>query len=282
MQGLGGAIAPIPTPVDRDGIFDRGALAAHLEWLAGENLDGVLVLGTNGEFPSFTCDERLRIADVAAARRGPLQLLLGVGACAIAEVVEMTRRAADLGCTAVLVPPPFYFRSAPISGIASFFRRVLDEAKLPVLLYHIPQVTGIAISDELLALIEDHPRLAGVKDSSGRHEELDRLCARAPGWVYLVGHDRLVSRAVAAGGQGSISAAASVAPALVKAVQNDSGRQPELDSVRGLLEEYGLGPAVKAILAHRGMGPYATRPPLEGLSPERGAELIERYVNLRV
>jgi len=274
-----GAYAPIPTPVDRDGRFDVAALGRHLEWLDGSGLDGVLVLGTNGEFPSFDVAERLEIAETAARAAGGLDLMLGVGSCALPEVHRLVEAAPDLGYGAVLLPPPFYFRSAPTAGVAAFVLEVLDRAELPVLLYHIPQVTGVPVSDELLGAVADHPRFGGVKDSSGRDDELARIAAGIGAGIYMVGNDRLVSAAVATGG-GSITAAASVAPELVTATHRDSSRQAELDRVRSLLEAFGLGPAVKAILRRRGIGDYRTRPPLLGLDDRSAEELIAQFERL--
>jgi dihydrodipicolinate synthase/N-acetylneuraminate lyase len=96
----------------------------------------------------------------------------------------------------------------------------------------------------------------------------------------MVGHDRLLSAALAAGASGSITAAASVVPELVAATARDPGRQPELDVVRELLESFGLGPAVKAILRDRGLGAYRTRPPLLDLDDDRRTELLGRFALL--
>lgn len=275
-----GAIAPIPTPLDEDMTFDRQAQAAHLRWLASEGLDGALILGTNGEFPSLSLDERREVAEAAAAADTGLALILGVGSCALPEVLAMVDTASSLGYDALLCPPPFYFRSAPADGLAAFFRAVLDGSSLPLLLYNIPQVTGVPISNEVLELIGGHENLAGVKDSSGDPAELVRLRARFGDGTYLVGNDRLVSECIEAGGAGSISAAASVAPALVGAVQRGEAEQTDLDRVRGLLEEYGLGPSVKAILRCGGFGSFATRPPLVGLDRDREALLWNAYCEL--
>ena len=272
-----GAIAPVPTPLDDNLRFDPAVQKAHLSWLASEGLDGALVLGTNGEFPSFSLAERIAVAEAAAAAGSGLSLMLGVGSCALPEVITMLGVAADCGYGAVLCPPPFYFRAAPADGLAAFFREVLDESSVPVLLYHIPQVTGVPIAEEILDRLEGHERLAGVKDSSEELDELDRLRGRFRDRAYLVGSDRLVTACMAAGGRGSITAAASVAPALVCAVQRGETDQAALDRVRALLEEYGLGPSVKAILRRCGLGVYATRPPLAGLDGVREEELWAAY-----
>ncbi len=272
-----GAFAPIPTPVGDDGRLDPAALDRHLDFLAEGGLDGVLVQGTNGEFPSFGMAERLANARAAARVDRGLSLMLGVGSCALPEVIELVGAAHSFGYRSVLLPPPFYFRSAPREGLVAFILQVLDAAELPVLAYHIPQVTGIAISDALLDGVVGHPRFGGVKDSSGSEDEQDRFIAQLAGRSYMVGHDRLVSRARAGGGSGSITASASVTPALVAATQSDASRQGELDAVRSLLEGYGLGPAVKAILRHRGFGPYRTRPPLVDLDPDSVRSLIQEF-----
>lgn len=275
-----GAFAPIPTPLDDHFEFDADALRAHLVWLSSQGLDGALVLGTNGEFPSLSLAERMRVAEIAAGSDSGLQMMLGVGSCSLVEVLEMVHAAKNLGFQSVLCPPPFYFRAAPVEGLAAFFREVMDCAEVPVLLYHIPQVTGIPISDSLLEAIDDHHRLAGVKDSSGDPEELERFNRHFSEGVYMVGTDRLVTACLRANGSGSISAAASVAPALVRAAHGDEKEQPRLNAVRSLLEDFGLGPAVKAILRRCGLGDYATRPPLVGLEPERADRLWDAYCAL--
>jgi len=275
-----GAFAPVPTPLDSRLIFAADALRAHLGWLAGQGLDGALVLGTNGEFPSFSLAERRAIAEAAAAAGSGLRLMLGIGSCALPEVRELARAAATAGYESVLCPPPFYFRAAPARGLADFFRGLLDDSPLPVLLYHIPQVSGVPISDELLDLIGEHPRLAGVKDSSESEAERARLGPRFADRAYFVGTDRFVDANRRGGGAGSISAAASVAPALVAGVGRGSGEQEQLDRVRAVLESHGLGQAVKTILRRCGLGEYATRPPMTGLDPAREGGLWEAYCAL--
>ena len=277
-----GAFAPVPTPIGRGGAFDEEALGRHLKWLAESGLDGAVVLGSNGEFPSFTLEERRRVAAAAAAGRGRLKLVLGVGSCALGEVVEMVGEAARHGYDAVLCPPPFYFRRPSMRGLVEFFGQVLDASAVPVLAYHIPQLTGIPIDDELLDLIGGHPRLGGVKDSTGDPSELRRLVGRSAVRSYLVGSDRLVRAAHEAGGSGSITAAASVVPGLVVEAARSSHGQEVLAQVRGLLEEFGLQAAVKALLRHRGFGHYGSRPPVIGIEddPGRTAELIRRFAEL--
>jgi dihydrodipicolinate synthase/N-acetylneuraminate lyase len=90
----------------------------------------------------------------------------------------------------------------------------------------------------------------------------------------------MVRDCIERGGHGSITAAASVVPNLVASIRSDPDRQIDLDSIRGLLEEYGLGPAVKSILRSMGFGAYRNRPPLVGLDAEREHALLQRFRGL--
>lgn len=277
---LAGAYAPVPTPLDEVGELDLAALGRHLDGLAAAGLNGALILGTNGEFPSFTLAERRAVAEAAAkwsARAPKFDLLLGVGSCALPEAEELTVMASDMGYAAVLCPPPYYFVAAGREGLAAFLRQVLNRSGVPVLLYHIPQLTGVTVDDGLLDRLGDHPRLAGVKDSSGREDELARLVHRFAGGSYLVGHDRLISRCLEVGGTGSISAAANVVPDLVAAVHRDRSCQPQLDRLRALLDEAGLNPATKLLLRRQGLGRYGQRPPLSDLPPDRAERFLSRW-----
>jgi len=280
MSPLRGAFAPIPTPFDSSGRLDLPPLARHLGWLAAEGLDGALVLGSNGEFPSLALAERRAVTEAAAAAGSGIQLILNVGSCALGEALELARLAAELGYAGLLCPPPFYFRKAPLSGLDRFLRGVLDATELPVLLYHIPQATGVPLCDDLLGRLDDHPRLAGVKDSSGDPSEMGRLLPRFATRSYLTGHDRLLSACLAHGGAGSITAGASVVPALVAAASRNPALQTRLDAARNVLERHGLVPAAKAILHHRGFGEYRCRPPLVDLEPEAERSLLDELDGL--
>jgi 4-hydroxy-tetrahydrodipicolinate synthase len=253
--------------------LEPAAMAEHLRWLKTEGLTGALILGTNGEFVSFTLAERRAVAQAAAKADSRLKLILNVGSCALDEAMEMADVGADLGYDALMCPPPWYFRNAPAAGIAEFFRRVFDHARLPVLLYHIPQLTGVNLTDEILDACR-HDLCAGVKDSTGDEAEMARLLPRFRELSYLVGNDKLVAKCLADGGKGSITACASVVPDLVARIATKPDQQAKLNSVRGMLEKFGLSSAVKAILRKKGFGEYWTRPPLTGIEPAKAEQLF--------
>ena len=175
--------------------------------------------------------------------------------------------------------PPFYFKKPSETGVAAWFQRLFDAAVPPggrALLYHIPQTTGVPITDGVLqTLLASHGALVyGMKDSTGDPEQGTHLRQSFPQLAYFAGNDHRVGEACADGAAGSITAAANVFPDLVAAVQlaawggQDAAiAQAVLSAARTLLEPYPLQPATKAALAD-----------VAGLAPTSGPAAAGRVV----
>src|SRR5262249_26144065 len=148
------------------------------------------------------------------------------------------------------------------------FRRVLDCAEVPVLLYSIPQQSSITITDEVLDFLVDHPKLAGLKDSQGNWERTSALIRERSRMRVFAGNDELLSRSIALGGAGAISGTANAFPELVVAIRETIKRgdaaesQARLDSAKNIILQYPLIAAAKSVLAHRGVNRMWVRPPL--------------------
>ncbi len=287
MPDLRGVFAPIVTPFRlSDGEVDYPWIGRHVAYLRQHGCTGIIPCGTNGEAPSLSVEERQRVAETAMKAAGDMPVIVGTGAAALPDAITLTRHAFAIGAAAVLVMPPFYFKKPPEAGIADWFRRLFDAA-VPaggrVLLYHIPQTTGVPISDGVLdMLLKSHKEVVyGLKDSTGDPAQLAHFRAAYPGLAYFAGNDHRVAEACAAGGAGSITAAANVFPDLVAAAQqaawaNDDWRAPQerLSAARSLIESYPLQPATKAALAEvAGLPETAVRPPQVELSPQQRADL---------
>ncbi len=276
-----GAYAPVPTPLDDRFEFDAcgPAVSSHL---AGRHrvLTERWSSGPTASSPRFRLAERLQVAEAAAASDSGLRLMLGVGSCSLVEVLEMVAAAAVFDYDVSLVPTAILFSSGPDRGFRSFLREVLDHAKLPVLLYHIPQVTGVPISEELLDAIDGHPRLAGVKDSSGDPAELARLSERFSDRVYMVGYrpprDGLLTRGWQRQHQRCSERRAGSGRAGASRRGGAAATRRRARSARGLRSRsirQGDPPS-------RGLGEYATRPPLVGLDTSREDELWAAFCEL--
>ncbi len=287
MPHLSGAFAPIVTPFrPADGEVDTPWIPAYLAYLRAYGLNGVVACGTNGEAASLGVSERQAVLEAVLAAADGMPVIAGTGAAALPDAIALTRHALAAGVDAVLIMPPFYFKRPPEEGIAAWFKRLLDAAAAPgtrVMLYHIPQTTGVPFTDTLLeALLATHGELIyGIKDSTGDPAEGQRLRTHFPQLAYFIGNDRLVAEACQAGAAGSITAGANAFPDLVVAVQQAvraggdvAGTQAKLSAARALLESCPLQPATKAVVSEvAGLPPTAVRPPQAELTPAQLADL---------
>ena len=289
MHPLRGVFAPIVTPFRfTDGEVDLPWIASHVTYLHEHGCTGIIPCGTNGEAASLSVTERMQVTEAALTTAGKLEMLVivGTGAAALTDAVTLTRHAFDVGANAVLVMPPFYFKKPAAAGVAEWYRRLLD-ATAPrgssVLLYHIPQITGVPISDELLQLlIASHGELIyGIKDSSGDPAQLTHFRAAFPQLAYFAGNDHRVAEACTAGGAGSITAGANVFPDRAAAVQtaawsggDTATAQARLSAARNVLDMFPLQPSTKAALAElAGLPETAVRPPQIELTSEQRTQL---------
>jgi 4-hydroxy-tetrahydrodipicolinate synthase len=158
------------TPCDKTGKFDPGAMRDVLAWFKHNGADGVVVLGTSGEFPSFSVAERKLVAETALKDKNGLNVIVGPGTPNIAETVELARHAQDHGADGLLVIPPFYFNDPETEGLTRYYSTLFDQVRIPINLYHIPGTSEAPISLELLKNLSHYPNLAGIKDSSGSPE----------------------------------------------------------------------------------------------------------------
>jgi 4-hydroxy-tetrahydrodipicolinate synthase len=155
------------TPCDKNQKFDPGAMRDVLAWFKHSGADGVVVLGTSGEFPSFSVAERKLVAETALKDKNGLNVIIGPGTPNISETVELARHAQDHGADGLLVIPPFYFNDPSTEGLTRYYSMLFDQVRIPINLYHIPGTSEAPISIELLKNLSHYPNLAGIKDSSG-------------------------------------------------------------------------------------------------------------------
>jgi 4-hydroxy-tetrahydrodipicolinate synthase len=293
---LRGVFAPIVTPFrPADGEIDLPWLPAYIAYLRGKGCQGIIPCGTNGEAASLSVSERMAVAEAASAAARPLGMpvIVGTGAAALTDAIALTRHAFSIGADAVLVMPPFYFKKPADAGVAEWFRRLFDAAMPPggrALLYHIPQTTGVPISDALLdMLLASHGELVyGLKDSTGDPDQLRHFRTAYPQLAYFAGNDHRVAEACSTGAAGSITAGANVFPDRAAAAQQAAwsagdvtSAQARLSAARKALDLFPLQPATKAALAElAGLPETAVRPPQVELTPEQRAQLRQALKEL--
>ena len=273
------------TPLDRDGGVDHARFAAHARALLAQGIDGIAPFGTTGEGQSFSVAERqagleaLLAAGIPAAR-----LVSATGCAALTETIALTRHGVRAGCAACLVLPPFFFRDASDDGLFAWYARVIEavaDPRLRVLLYHIPQVTGVPISVNLVARLADAfpGAIAGVKDSSGDWANTSALLERVPQLAILVGHEPHLPRLLRAGGAGTICGVANVYPALVRALFSPGVTAADEERIATFIDiafRQPFLPAFKCIVAAQTGDPgwQAVRAPQIGLDESARRTLL--------
>ncbi len=297
MCDLAGVFAPMVTPFRQDGVtIDFAWIPYHLQYLESQGLDGVVPMGTTGEGPSLSVNERKAVLDTVLARRGTLKVIPGVGTPSLTETVDLIRHAFASGADSVLVLPPYYWRNVSDTGLLAYFRTLCDKALEPgqkIMLYHIPQISGVPITLNLLdGLLETHPEcVLGLKDSSGHVNSFLQFKHRYPNLRVFVGSDRLVGIAYELGVAGTITAAANIVPRAIQRIrraaqtgEDYTSLQEELNALRDLLQEFApLQASIKVLLARITHMPLTfVRPPLVDLSPEQRLHLLRRAESLSI
>ncbi|GAB4503929.1 MAG: dihydrodipicolinate synthase family protein [Anaerolineales bacterium] len=294
---LAGVYAAAVTPLTCASTPDLEAVPVLLAFLAGRGCHGALLFGTTGEGPSFSLSERREIWQAALQIRQvhpDFHLLAGCGTPSLSESIELTRAAFDLGYDAAVVLPPYYFRSAPEDGLFDWFSTLIRQA-VPsdgsLLGYHIPGMTGVGFSLELLNRLKDtFPRqFAGIKDSS-HDARFAAILGETFGDDLLVfsGTDSYFSLALQNHAAGCITAPANLLSPDLRIVydtfcqgQDTSAVQTILTARRQVLEKYlPFPPLIKALLARiHGFPRWPVRPPLieidEVLLRQAAAELAQ-------
>ncbi len=277
---LAGVYAAAVTPLQPDLSLDLDGLTRLIEFLAHRGCHGVLLMGTTGEGPSFSITERtLAFQTAARARQGlpGLHLLAGTGTPSLDDTISLTRSAFDLGFEGVLVLPPYYFRKATDDGLFAWFAQVMERA-VPsdgVLLgYHIPPVSGVGFSLDLLSRLKDRypDRFGGIKDSSADPAWAQSLGERfGTDLLVLTGNDRLFSLALKCGASGCITAMANLLSPLHRLVWDsfhakkpDEITQDKLSQAREVLDRYPpMPPLLKMLLSRmHGFPLWRLKPPL--------------------
>lgn len=200
------------TPLDADLAPDHAVFAQHCRYLLGEGCDGIALLGTTGEANSFSSGERKALIEsVVKAGVSPTQLLPGTGVAALTETVELTRHALSLGVTTVVMLPPFYYKDISEEGLYASYSEVIQrvaDARLKVVLYHIPQMSHQPIPHAVIARLRAaYPdTIVGIKDSSGDFANMTAMIDKFPGFAVLAGADPLLLPLLKKGGAGCITA----------------------------------------------------------------------------
>ncbi|MDP9471469.1 MAG: dihydrodipicolinate synthase family protein [Chloroflexota bacterium] len=284
-----GVFAPVATTFGDDGGLDLEAFHTNLSWYATSPLDGVVILGSNGESALLETDEKLRLIEAGvAAVGGQKTVMAGTGLESTRATIDLTRQAAALGIDYALIVTPHYYKPKyDHAAYLAHYRAVADAAPVPILIYIMTTYTGVDLSTALVAELSGHPNIAGVKDSGGNAPKVAEMVARAaPGFGVLAGSASFLYPALCLGATGGILALGNIAPGLCKEIEtcfkagdHDEARrlqQRALAPNAAVTTQFGIA-GLKAAMDAVGLRGGKPRPPLEPLN-ERDASEVRRIL----
>ncbi len=287
-----GVFAALTTPFAQDGSVSLADLKHNVQRYNQTDLAGYVALGSTGESVLLTRAEMDGILEtVRESAAEEKKLLAGAGAESTAETIERTKRAAELGYDAALVKTPHYYKPAyKPEVLVAHFRRVADESPIPVMLYSIPQFTGIALAAAEAAALAEHPNIIGIKDSSGNVQGIGEIIgATPPAFQVLVGSAASMYPSLVIGARGAILALACALPEKSVALyelfrQGHHDQARELQSIlarasKMIVSEAGIA-GVKHAMDQRGYRGGLPRLPLVPLHDEQKKRLTDFLASL--
>ncbi|HYB68582.1 MAG TPA: 4-hydroxy-tetrahydrodipicolinate synthase [Candidatus Acidoferrales bacterium] len=209
-----GILPALVTPFTDDGkAIDEERLRTLVSHCLELGVHGVVPCGTTGEFVNMTTEEKRRVIKIVIDEvNGRVPVIAGTGASGTDQTVEMTRYAKDAGATAALIVTPFYLKPAD-RGIYEHYYTIANEVDIPIILYNIPQCTGLDLPWQMVEDLAQIPNIVGVKDSSGQLKFILAVLEKVRDKInVLCGHDEVVVAGLAAGCSGAILASANVIP----------------------------------------------------------------------
>jgi 4-hydroxy-tetrahydrodipicolinate synthase len=278
-----GILTPLVTPLDPSGDLDKPGLERLVEHVIAGGVHGIFLLGTTGEGPNLSARLRSQVMEIAArAIGGRIPFVAGVTGASFDDSVDLACAAASAGAAAAVYAGPLY---APIGqpALAAHVARFADRSPLPVFLYNMPSHTHLFFSVETVAELAKHPRVAGLKDSSGDLLYFQRLRrAVRPEFPLLVGPEEMLLPALLAGADGGVNGGSNLFPRLFSGLYESfrTGDLAEARRLQGVILDLsdavytqGYLAGLKTALRHRGICEAGMAEPLQPLSSDAGQSI---------
>ena len=221
-QNITGSIVAMITPFHEDGSVNFEALTNLLEWHIAEGTDGILTLGTTGEYPTMSHEEDASVvAHTIKVVNGRVPVIVGSGSNCTATQVEKSIQYQDMGADALLLISPYY-NKANAEGMYRHFAETADKVNIPCILYNVPGRTGCSIPVSTVERLSKHPNIAGIKEASGDMGYAMKIAhCIGPDFAMYSGNDDLTLPILSIGGSGVISVYANIMPRMCHQIVRD-------------------------------------------------------------
>lgn len=282
-----GVYTPIITPFGMNEEIDYGKLKHNLDKWSKTELDGIVVLGSNGEFVYLSESEKLQVVKYIIDNfTNEKKIIVGTSCESVRETVKLSNEVAGYGADAVLVLPPHYYKGGMKEDVLyEYFTNVADQCTIPVMLYNMPGNTGINLSSTLIAKLSKHKNIVGIKDTSGNIVQLTEIVRDTDeNFAVFAGNAGYLLPAIAVGAKGATLALANILPneccqiiKLFKEGKISEAKELQLKLIEinfTVTGKFGI-PALKYALDELGYQGGITRRPLLQLSDEKKSVVKE-------
>lgn len=286
-----GIITAMVTPFDENQEINSAATKQLVNRLIDAGVDGIFILGTNGEFHLLTDDEKVRFAKLVideVNKRVPVYV--GTGGNSTREVIALSKRMEALGADALSVITPFFLVPTQ-EEVIKHYKAIAEAVNIPILLYNIPKNTGMNLEIETVAKLAKVKNIAGIKDSSGKIENIQGYIDATKGedFCVLSGSDSLILKALKLGATGAIAATSNLLAELDVSIYKNflkgdmdaaEKAQQDIDVLRGVLKLGTVPSVLKKSVELAGIPVGPARLPvteLDAESIEKIKEMLKYY-----
>jgi 4-hydroxy-tetrahydrodipicolinate synthase len=267
-----GVMPALVTPFSENFEVDETALRNLIDFVVKNGVTALVPCGSTGEFTSMSIEERKKVISITVNQaEGKARVIAGTGDAGTDTALEMTKYAEKIGVDAVLIVSPFYLRPTD-KEIFEHYKKIAESTSLPIILYNIPQLTGVEIPWWVVEGLAGIENIVGINDSSGNMPYLMTLFEKVFDKMSIIcGHDEIATAALAAGADGLILASANMIPDVWVRIYNlildgktkeAFALQRKIQTLARIITRQGGALAVKAGLNMMGMNVGKTRKPL--------------------
>ena len=221
-ENIKGSIVAMITPFHEDGSVNFEVLTELLERQIAEGTDGILTLGTTGEYPTMSHEEDASVVEhTIKVVNGRVPVIVGSGSNCTSTQLEKSIQYQDMGADALLLISPYYNKANP-EGMYRHFAETADAVHIPCLLYNVPGRTGCSIPVSVVEKLSRHPNITGIKEASGDMSYAMKIAhCIGPDFALYSGNDDITLPLMSIGGSGVISVYANVMPAMCHQIVAD-------------------------------------------------------------
>ncbi|MGI0090178.1 MAG: dihydrodipicolinate synthase family protein [Nitrososphaerales archaeon] len=280
---LEGIWSPMATPLKKDGSFDPQTTRALVDFLIDGGIDGLLPLGTSGEFALLSDTERKAVAEIVVDQaNGRVPVVVGVSDPSIDKVLRYSREAKDAGADAIIATPPYYFTTTN-EGLYRFYKKLSIDSEMPLMIYNIPDWTHSIVPPDIVKRLAEEDLVVGMKYTEYNFLTLLKFHREAKGKIAIfTGSDALAYSNLEFGGSGAVIGISNVAPKEASSIFDElkGGNLRKAREAQTLLlpviEAIGIGkfPAgLKEAMKLVGMPVGEVKAPLLSLTPDEKKEV---------